>query len=64
VFAKTRSPRDHRPTGSKFQLFAAGEIVPALEVLDAVQKPDHRDGPTTAAVYYLGKEAANLFSAT
>jgi len=46
-------------TGGKFQIrtFAAGEIVPALQVLDAVQSGTIEMGHT-AAYYYFGKDPA------
>jgi TRAP-type mannitol/chloroaromatic compound transport system substrate-binding protein len=46
-------------TDNKFQiqLFAAGEIVPGLQVLDAVQKGTVEMG-NTALYYYWGKDAA------
>jgi TRAP-type mannitol/chloroaromatic compound transport system substrate-binding protein len=55
VFAK----RVAEITDNRFQIqvFAAGEIVPALEVLDAVQNQTIEMGHTTT-VYYWGKEAA------
>src|ERR1700686_4453282 len=44
-------------TDGKFQIqpFAAGEIVPALQVLDAVQNGTVETGHT-AAYYYIGKD--------
>src|SRR5713101_2761537 len=44
-------------TGNKFQIraFAAGEIVPALQVLDAVQAGTVELGHT-ATYYYFGKD--------
>jgi TRAP-type mannitol/chloroaromatic compound transport system substrate-binding protein len=58
VFAK----RVGEITDNKFQIqvFAAGEIVPALVVLDAVQSQSVEMG-NTAAQYYLGKEPALAF---
>lgn len=49
-------------TGGKFQLrvFAAGEIVPALQVLDAVQAGTVEMGHT-ASYYYVGKDPAFAF---
>src|SRR4051812_40763404 len=46
-------------TGNKFQIqvFAAGEIVPGLQVLDAVQNGTVQCGHT-APYYYWGKDAA------
>lgn len=50
-------------TGGKFQIrpFAAGEIVPALQVLDAVQAGTIEMGHT-ASYYYLGKDPAFAFA--
>jgi TRAP-type mannitol/chloroaromatic compound transport system substrate-binding protein len=49
-------------TGGKFTIraFAAGEIVPALEVMDAVRADTVEIGHT-AAYYYVGKDAAFAF---
>jgi TRAP-type mannitol/chloroaromatic compound transport system substrate-binding protein len=49
-------------TGGKFTIraFAAGEIVPALEVMDAV-RADTVEMGHTAAYYYVGKDAAFAF---
>jgi TRAP-type mannitol/chloroaromatic compound transport system substrate-binding protein len=49
-------------TDNKFQIqvFAAGEIVPGLQVLDAVQNGTVECGHT-AAYYYWGKDAAFTF---
>ena len=49
-------------TDNKFQIrvFAAGEIVPALQVLDAVQAGTVECGHT-APYYYFGKDAAFAF---
>jgi TRAP-type mannitol/chloroaromatic compound transport system substrate-binding protein len=49
-------------TDNKFQiqLFAAGEIVPGLQVLDAVQAGTVEMG-STALYYYFGKDAAFTF---
>lgn len=49
-------------TDNRFQIqvFAAGEIVPAFEVLDAVQSQSIEMG-YTATIYYTGKEAALVF---
>jgi TRAP-type mannitol/chloroaromatic compound transport system substrate-binding protein len=49
--------RVHDATGGKFQirLFAAGEIVPATQVLDAVQANTVECGHT-AMYYYVGKD--------
>src|SRR5262249_3695739 len=58
VFAK----RVAEITDNRFQLqlFAAGEIVPGLAVLDAVQNQTVEIG-NTAAYYYIGKDAALAF---
>jgi len=50
-------------TGNKFQLrtFAAGEIVPGLQVLDAVQNATVEVGQT-ALYYYFGKDPAFGFA--
>jgi len=50
-------------TDNKFQIqtFAAGEIVPGLQVLDAVQNGTVEMG-NTALYYYFGKNAAFTFS--
>ena len=50
-------------TGNKFQLrtFAAGEIVPGLQVLDAVQNGTVEVGQT-ALYYYFGKDPAFGFA--
>src|SRR5262249_57508521 len=49
-------------TDNRFQLqsFPAGEIVPGLAVLDAVQNQTVEIG-NTAAYYYIGKDAALAF---
>jgi TRAP-type mannitol/chloroaromatic compound transport system substrate-binding protein len=49
-------------TGDKFQIrvFAAGEVVPALQVLDAVQNGTVEMGHT-APYYYVGKDPAFAF---
>jgi TRAP-type mannitol/chloroaromatic compound transport system substrate-binding protein len=49
-------------TGGKFTIrpFAAGEIVPALEVMDAVRNDTVEMGHT-ASYYYVGKDAAFAF---
>ena len=45
-------------TDGKFQIqpFAAGEIVPALQALDAVQQRHRRDAATPRSYYYVGKD--------
>ncbi len=50
-------------TGGKFQIrvFAAGEIVPALQVLDAVQNGTVECGHT-APYYYIGKDPTFAFA--
>ncbi len=52
-------------TDGKFQIqvFAAGEIVPALQVLDAVQNGTVEIGQT-AAYYYVGKDPTFAFGST
>ncbi|HLS85684.1 MAG TPA: TRAP transporter substrate-binding protein [Burkholderiales bacterium] len=52
-------------TGNRFQIraFAAGEIVPALQVLDAVQNGTIECGQT-ASYYYVGKDPAFAFDTT
>ena len=49
-------------TDNKFvvQVFAAGEVVPGLQVLDAVQNGTVEAGHT-ALYYYFGKDVANTF---
>ena len=57
--AETMSKRVAAATGNRFQIqvFAAGEIVPGLQVLDAVQNGTVQCGHT-APYYYWGKDAA------
>ena len=57
--AETMSKRIASCTGGKFQVqvFAAGEIVPGLQVLDAVQNGTVQAGHT-APYYYWGKDPA------
>src|SRR6266700_7966914 len=52
-------------TDNKFQIraFAGGEIVPALQVLDAVQNNTVEMGHT-ASYYYVGKDPTFTFDAT
>ena len=52
-------------TDNKFQIrpFAAGEIVPALQVLDAVSNGTVEMGQT-AAYYYVGKDPTFAFGST
>jgi TRAP-type mannitol/chloroaromatic compound transport system substrate-binding protein len=54
--------RIHEMSDGKFQIqvFAAGEIVPGLQVLDAVQSGTVEMG-NTASYYYFGKDAAFTF---
>src|ERR1041384_4674155 len=51
------SKRVAEATDNKFQIrvFAGGEIVPALQVLDAVQNNTVESGHT-ASYYYIGKD--------
>jgi TRAP-type mannitol/chloroaromatic compound transport system substrate-binding protein len=57
--AETMSKRVAAATGNRFQIqvFAGGEIVPGLQVLDAVQNGTVQCGHT-APYYYWGKDAA------
>jgi TRAP-type mannitol/chloroaromatic compound transport system substrate-binding protein len=57
--AENMSKRVAAATGGRFQIqvFAAGEIVPALQVLDAVQNGTVQCGHT-APYYYWGKDPA------
>jgi TRAP-type mannitol/chloroaromatic compound transport system substrate-binding protein len=57
--AENMSKRVAAATGGKFQIqvFAAGEIVPSLQVLDAVQSGTVQCGHT-APYYYWGKDPA------
>jgi TRAP-type mannitol/chloroaromatic compound transport system substrate-binding protein len=57
--AEVMAKRVAAATGNKFQIqvFAAGEIVPGLQVLDAVQNGTVQCGHT-APYYYWGKDAA------
>jgi TRAP-type mannitol/chloroaromatic compound transport system substrate-binding protein len=57
--SETLSKRVAAATGNRFQIqvFAAGEIVPGLQVLDAVQNGTVQCGHT-APYYYWGKDAA------
>jgi len=57
--AEVMAKRVAAATGNKFQIqvFAAGEIVPGLQVLDAVQNGTVACGHT-APYYYWGKDAA------
>lgn len=52
-------------TGGRFEIetFAAGEVVPALQVLDAVQAGTVECGHT-ASYYYIGKNPALAFGST
>ncbi len=60
--AQTICDRVAAMTGGRFTIepFAAGEIVPALEVLDAVQNGTVQCGHT-ASYYYVGKNPALAF---
>ncbi len=60
--AELLSDRLHRITGGKFQLrvFAGGELVPGLQVLDAVQQGTVECGHS-ASYYYVGKDMAFAF---
>ena len=61
--AETMSKRVAAATDGKFQIqvFAAGEIVPALQVLDAVQAGTVECGHT-APYYYIGKDPTFAFA--
>lgn len=63
--AETVSRRVKELSGGHFQIqpFAAGELVPGLEVLDAVQNGSVECGHT-ASYYYLGKNPALAFGAS
>src|SRR5438128_11275853 len=52
-------------TDNKFQIqtFAGGEIVPGLQVLDAVQNGTCEIGPT-ASYYYFGKDPTFTFGSS
>jgi TRAP-type mannitol/chloroaromatic compound transport system substrate-binding protein len=67
VFGGTRelSRRLQAMSGGRFQIqpFAAGELVPGLEVLDAVQNGSVECGHT-ASYYYLGKNPSLAFGST
>ena len=60
--AQTICDRVRAMTGGKFDIepYAAGEIVPGLEVLDAVQNGTVECGHT-ASYYYVGKNSALAF---
>ena len=60
--AEVFSKRVAEATDNKFEirLFAAGEIIPALQVLDAVQKGTVEMGHT-AGYYYVGKDPTFVF---
>ena len=60
--SETFTKRVAQLTDGKFTIraFAAGEIVPALEVMDAV-RADTVEMGHTAAYYYVGKDAAFAF---
>jgi TRAP-type mannitol/chloroaromatic compound transport system substrate-binding protein len=63
--AETIAQRVSAATGGKFQIrvFAAGELVPGLQVLDAVQAGTVEMGHT-AMYYYVGKDPTFAFEAT
>ncbi|MGV2830113.1 TRAP transporter substrate-binding protein [Myxosarcina sp. GI1(2024)] len=63
--ARTICDRVAAMTGGRFTIepYAAGEIVPGLEVLDAVQNGTVECGHT-ASYYYLGKNPALAFGTT
>ena len=63
--AQTVCDRVAAMTGGRFTIepFAAGEIVPGLEVLDAVQNGTVECGHT-ASYYYVGKNSALAFGAS
>jgi TRAP-type mannitol/chloroaromatic compound transport system substrate-binding protein len=63
--AEYLSKRIAAATDNKFQIqaFAAGEIVPALQVLDAVQNGTVECGQT-APYYYVGKDPTFAFAST
>jgi len=63
--AETLSKRIAALTGGKFQIrvFAAGELVPGLQVLDAVGNGTAECGHS-AGYYYVGKNLALAFDAT
>ncbi len=60
--AETLSDRLSKITGGKFQIrvYAGGEIVPGLQVFDAVQQGTVECGQT-ASYYYVGKNMAFAF---
>ena len=68
-YAAWRAPRDGQSVGeatdNKFQIqtFAAGEIVPGLQVLDAVQNGTVEMGHT-ASYYYFGKDPTFTFGSS
>src|SRR5688500_15286166 len=63
--AEQIAQRVSRLTEGRFEIriFAAGEIVPPLQVLDAVQNGTVECGQT-ASYYYIGKNAALAFDTT
>lgn len=63
--AQTMSQRVSEMTNGRFTItpFAAGEIVPGLQVLDAVQTGTVQCGHT-ASYYYIGKNPALAFGTT
>ncbi|MTJ51887.1 ABC transporter substrate-binding protein [Anabaena sp. UHCC 0253] len=65
VGAETIAKRVKEMTGGRFTItpFAAGELVPGLQVLDAVQGGTVECGHT-ASYYYIGKNPALAFATT
>jgi TRAP-type mannitol/chloroaromatic compound transport system substrate-binding protein len=63
--AETVAKRVKEMTGGRFNItaFAAGELVPGLQVLDAVQAGTVECGHT-AGYYYIGKSPALAFATT
>jgi TRAP-type mannitol/chloroaromatic compound transport system substrate-binding protein len=63
--AERLAERIARMTDGRFQMrvYAAGEIVPALQIMDAVQQGTIQAG-LTAGYYYIGKSPALAFDAT
>src|SRR6266480_7287146 len=63
--AEVLAKRVAEATDNKFQIrvFAAGEIVPAFQVLDAVQNNTVEMGHT-ASYYYVGKDPTFAFDST
>ena len=63
--AETLSQRVESLSGGKFtiRIYPAGELVPGLEVMDAVQQGTVQIGHT-ASYYYIGKHPALVFDTT